>query len=162
MATKRAAKKPRSARTYSRARKEISIFESVHPVAHAQALAAINKLQAENTRLTMRLVELERNKDWSQGRRADGVDRVPGFTVTQTRCLRILAATGEIRYDRMEAVQRHMSNIRKKLPPGVVIKTIVQQGYEVTEGILALRRLVLAPTAQIRALDGVGLIGLAA
>ena len=107
-------------------------------------------------------VELERNKDWSQGRRADGVDRVPGFTVTQTRCLRILASTGEIRYDRMEAVQRHMSNIRKKLPPGIQIRTVVQQGYEVTEGILALRRLVLAPTAQIRALDGVGLIGMAA
>jgi len=62
----------------------------------------------------------------------------------------------------MDALQRHMSNIRKKLPPGVVIKTVVQQGYEVVAGMDALRRLVQAKTAQLRALDGVGLVGLAA
>ena len=145
------------ARRYSKARAEIAPQESINPEAYAQALAVINKLQDENTRLQVRLVELERTKAWSQGCRGDGIDRVPGFTITETRILRIMAATGEVRYERMDAMQRHMSNIRKKLPPGVTIKTVVQQGYEVVTGMQALKRLVAAPLSVVRPLDGVEL-----
>lgn len=143
-------------RKYSQARAEIAL----HPgdAELAEALAVIDRLQKENTALSVRLVEAERTKAWSEGRRGDGVDRAPGFTVTQTRVLRILAATGEIRYARMESsLQRHMSNIRKRLPPGVVIKTIIGVGYEVVEGMTALRALVSAKRSPVRPLDSVAL-----
>lgn len=98
-------------------------------------------LLAELANAKRRIAELERQIAWADGRRADGVDRVPGFTITETRVLRILAATGEVRYGRMDALQRHLSNIRKKLPRSIQIKTVVMQGYEVIAGMAALKRL---------------------
>lgn len=151
-------------RKYAKAKRE-AVASNADPDAIARALATITRLQEENARLSIRLVEVEkRAKDaerkaaWSEGRRADGIDRVPTFTITETRVLRILAACGEIRYERFESLQRHMSNIRKKLPPGVKIKTIVMQGYEVTQGMAALKRMVSGECLQpIRPLDGVEL-----
>ena len=145
---------------YRKAKAEVRASTNVSEEALAEALAVISKLQTENARLQMRLVETERNIAWSAGRRGDGIDRVPGYTVTETRVLRILASTGEIRYGRpdMDSLQRHMSNIRKKLPPGIKIKTIVMQGYEVVSGIGAIKRMVAGEGAytNIRPLDGVG------
>lgn len=125
----------------------------------ARALETITKLQEENRRLTLRLVEVERQAAWSTGRRGDGIERVPGFTITETRVLRILASTGEVRYGRFESIQRHMSNIRKKLPKGISIKTVIQQGYEVTTGLNALKRMVSGECdtrTPIIALEGIG------
>lgn len=141
---------------YRKAKAEIAA-SSADAEALSNALAVIDKLQRENARLQMKLVETERHSAWSEGRRGDGIDRVPGYTVTETRVLRILASTGEIRYGRFDAIQRHMSNIRKKLPPGIKIKTIVMQGYEVVTGISHIRRMLAGEQAYpVRALDGVG------
>ena len=143
-------------KTYRKARAE-ALASGASEEAIAEALATISRLQDENRRLTLKLVEYERTAAWSTGRRGDGIERVPGFTVTETRVLRILASTGEVRYDRMESLQRHMSNIRKKLPPGIKIKTIVMQGYEVTQGLNAIKRMVSAEALNpVRPLDGVG------
>lgn len=71
--------------------------------------------------------------------------RADGFTVAETRILRVLASTGEIHYDHFDSLQRHMSNIRiklRKMGLCVEIKTIVQVGYEVTKGKSVLERLV--------------------
>lgn len=147
---------------YAKAKAEVRA-SSASDADKQEALRVITALQDENRRLTLRLVEAERQLAWSAGRRGDGIERVPGYTVTETRVLRILASTGEIRYERMESLQRHMSNIRKKLPPGVKIKTVVMQGYEVTAGLNALKRMVSGEAqSPVRALDGIGEAGLAA
>lgn len=126
-------------RRYAKAKNEIAA-STASQQALDEARAAIERLQAENTRLSVKLVEVERSVAWANGRRADGVDRVAGYTCTETRALRIMGATGEIRYERMHSLHRHMSNIRKKLlGSGVVIKTVVMQGYEVTQGVEILR-----------------------
>jgi hypothetical protein len=150
-------------RKYAKAKREIAQSgASAEAIAEAQSI--ITRLQEENARLSIRLVETERRAQaaerkaaWSEGRRGDGIDRVPGFTITETRVLRILCAHGEIRYERFESLQRHMSNIRKKLPPGIKIKTIVQQGYEVTSGLHALKRMVSGEILTVRPLDGLEL-----
>jgi len=71
--------------------------------------------------------------------------RADGFTVAETRILRVLASTGEIRYDHFDSLQRHMSNIRiklRKMGLAVEIITIVQVGYEVKRGKATLEKLV--------------------
>jgi hypothetical protein len=92
-----------------------------------------------------RIAELERNIAWANGARGDGIDRAPGFTITETRILRMLSARGDIRYECMDSLQRHMSNIRgkiKKLGLNIVVRTVVQQGYELDKGALVLKRLL--------------------
>ena len=65
-----------------------------------------------------------------------------GFTVTETRVLRIIASRDFIAYEQFDALQRHMSNIRKKLPDSILIKTVVSEGYVIESGLDVLRRLV--------------------
>lgn len=87
------------------------------------------------------IADLNRRLAWADQRPGGGPPRVAGFTVTETRVLRIMAARGFIGYGMFEALQRHMSNIRKKLPAGVAIKTQIGEGYEVTGGVETLRAL---------------------
>lgn len=108
------------------------------PSSFADALTMIESLQRQ-------LAEANRKAAWSTGARGDGAMRADGFTVAETRILRVLASTGEIHYDHFDSLQRHMSNIRIKLRKmGLIvdIKTIVQVGYEVTKGKAVLERLV--------------------
>jgi hypothetical protein len=91
---------------------------------------------------------LRRTIAWSEGRRGDGVHRAPGFTPVETRVLRVLASTGFVSRDQVEALQRHMSNIRRKLrelAPAVNIRTIVMEGYELAGGKAELVRLLQRP-----------------
>jgi multidrug resistance efflux pump len=104
------------------------------------ALQEIAKLRAKTA-------DLERKVAWSEGRRGDGAQCAPGFTASETRILRILAGAGFISRDAIDALQRHMSNVRKKLKtsaPAVQIKTIVMEGYELTAGKIELQRLLMA------------------
>ena len=92
--------------------------------------------------------KLRRKIAWAEGRRGDGAHRAPGFTASETRILRVLASTGFVSPEQVDALQRHMSNIRKKLreiAPEVQIRTIVMEGYELAKGKAELHRLLMAP-----------------
>lgn len=68
---------------------------------------------------------------------------VAGFTTRQSEILQVLAVRGSIHTEWGKAVQRHMSNIRKKLPRGIVIETHAGEGlYTLTKGREALTRLI--------------------
>jgi len=108
---------------------------------HTDAIAELERLRARNA-------ELERKIAWADGRRGDGATRAPGFTMSETRILRILASTGFVSPEQIDALQRHMSNIRKKLremAPEVQIKTVVMEGYELAKGKADLHRLLMQP-----------------
>lgn len=107
---------------------------------------SLEEAQAEIARLRAKAESLERKVAWSEGRRGDGLHRAPGFTIAETRILRILASVGFVGREQVDALQRHMSNIRKKLKacaPSVTINTIVMEGYELTQGKADLQRLLL-------------------
>jgi hypothetical protein len=88
------------------------------------------------------IAELRRRLDWADERPGGGPRKISGFTDTETRVLRKIAARGYIGYGMFEALQRHMSNIRKKLPAEVRVTTNIGEGYEVTAGLALLRQLV--------------------
>lgn len=89
-----------------------------------------------------RIVELERRLQWADQRPGGGPKQVRAFTHTETRVLRLMAARGFVSYEMFDALQRHMSNIRKKLPNEIRVKTQIGEGYEITDGIETLRALV--------------------
>jgi hypothetical protein len=112
------------------------------PPTIADAVAEIERLRAANQDLSRRVA-------WAEGRRGDGAHRAPGFTVSETRILRVLASTGFVAPDQVEALQRHMSNVRRKLRenhPSVTIRTVIMEGYELASGRDDLRKLLLART----------------
>ncbi len=76
----------------------------------------------------------DQQSHWAEGRRGETARRVAGFTEAETRILRMFAARGFVHYDMADALQRHMSNIRKKLPAEIVIKTVVEEGYRMDKG----------------------------
>lgn len=56
----------------------------------------------------------------------------PGFTVKQTAILQLIAARGSAHVDQIPCLQRHMSNIRKRLPKAIDITTRPGEGlYEI-------------------------------
>lgn len=115
--------------------------------------ATLSASHAEITRLRQIIDDLERRFAWSEGRRHDGANNAPGFSQTETRALRILAATGTIRYEQMSALQRHMSNIRRKLrilKHPISIATDFGLGYRVEAGLPTLRALCRGHQANIR------------
>lgn len=89
------------------------------------------ELEAEVEALKERLA-------WADGRRGKvGRVRAPGMSVTETRYLRRLTATGFLYNGIDECVQRHVSNIKRKLREqgvDVEIKTLVNQGYQLVAG----------------------------
>lgn len=100
------------------------------------------------------LVALREKLAWAEGRRGQtGVCRARGFTPTETRILRKLAAGGMAFNASEDCLPRHISNIRAELKRQgvqVKIKTLVGQGYEVTSGREAIVALIqdTNPTAQ--------------
>lgn len=59
---------------------------------------------------------------------------LPGFTDKQSAILRHLAGRGSVHVDQFKALQRHMSNIRPKLPRGVIVTTHPGEGlYTIDE-----------------------------
>lgn len=69
--------------------------------------------------------------------------RAPGFTPKQTWILRLLVSRGSIHVDQAKCLQRHMSNLRKKLPRGVTIQTHPGEGlYTLERGKEILTRLL--------------------
>lgn len=110
--------------------------------------------QAEIDRLKGEVAIRDRKLAWAEGRRADGVDRAPGFTIAETRVLRTLAGIGQINYDQIDALQRHMSNIRKRLREmgaPVTIQTEVEVGYVLTSGKPWLEALLMGQRPQLLA-----------
>jgi len=109
----------------------------------ASPFAELERLRRENA-------ELKRKLDWSAGRRADGVVKIPGFTATETSILRKLVARRRVLYEDADiALQRHMCNIRRKLRERnwrVEILTEKNEGYLLNRGAALLRRLLLPPT----------------
>ncbi len=96
-----------------------------------------------------RIAELEhalsQKPKWAAGCRGDGVSKAPGFTSTETTILRILAASGRVTKEQLpngNALYRHISNIRRKLPKSVKIRTDIGLGYDLDSGQDILRRLV--------------------
>ena len=89
-----------------------------------------------------RIAELERRLQWADQRPGGGPKQVKGFTSTETRVLRLMAARGFVHYEMFDALQRHMSNIRKKLPLDIRVKTQIGEGYEIIAGLETLRSLV--------------------
>lgn len=92
-----------------------------------------------------RCAELEREVQslreqlaWADGRRGEtGRVRADGFTATETRILRKLATVGNAYNGGEECLQRHMSNIKRKLQEQgapVEIETLVCQGYRLVKG----------------------------
>jgi hypothetical protein len=128
------------------------------PPFFSQAIASLDKWIAEREAELVRLrVENEELKHalaqkpkWATGCRGDGVAKVPGFTVTETRILRILAASGRVTKEQLEngnALYRHMSNIKRKIREmpalkQIKIRTDIGQGYDVDNGQDILRLLV--------------------
>lgn len=92
----------------------------------------------EVKRLQARVAELEQERAWANGRRGDSLTRAPGFTELETRILRMLAACGAIYHDQAEVsgvlLWKHMSNIRRKLPADVKVRTVIEAGYQVESG----------------------------
>jgi len=107
----------------------------VPPATYEEACAII----VDQQRL---IADLRRRLDWADERPGGGPKTIAGFTATETRVLRKIAGFGFISYEMFEALQRHMSNIRKKLPAAIRIKTNIGEGYEVAAGIELLRDLV--------------------
>lgn len=59
--------------------------------------------------------------------------RAPGLTVKQTAIIKLLVLRGSIHKDQVACLQRHMSNVRKRLPKGVTIKTHAGEGLYTLE-----------------------------
>ena len=91
---------------------------------------------------TRMIADLKRRLEWADERPGGGPRKIAGFTETETRVLRKIAARGFIAYGMFDALQRHMSNIRKKLPASVRIRTEIGEGYQVTDGLQTLASLV--------------------
>lgn len=124
---------------FDRARDEALLSPS-SPKATLAALEALNRIEQ------LWLAD-ERIKAWASGRKGDAAAKIPGLTDTLTALVRMFAAKGIVRYVDMPDLHRHVSALRKRLSdiaPGVVIETIIGEGYEVTQGFDHLFRLLHA------------------
>lgn len=110
------------------AQRQHQTFLASDEAAHIRAELA--KAQEANARLEQEVAFL-------QGYRGKaGVRRADGFTESETEILRIMVTrqSGEIHHEQNKALARHICNIRKKVPEGVTIITLVGEGYRMTEG----------------------------
>lgn len=113
------------------------------PASPQDTLAALHAI----SRLEQVWLASERNQAWAAGRKGDAAAKIPGLTDTLTALVRMFAAKGAVRYADMPDLHRHVSALRKRLcdlAPGVVIETMIGEGYEVTEGFDHLYRLLHA------------------
>lgn len=68
--------------------------------------------------------------------------RLAGFTVKQTAILELLWKRGSLHVDQIPCLQRHMSNIRARLPKNIEVKTHSGEGlYTLARGREALAKL---------------------
>jgi hypothetical protein len=86
--------------------------------------------------------------------RAPEALRVGAFTVKQTAILQLFAARGSAHVEQVPCLQRHMSNIRAKLPRAIAIRTHSGEGlYTLERGRAELERLLageaLKPTRRV-------------
>lgn len=117
------------------------------PAAAIAQSDTLTRLERENAQLRAELEDARRRAAWADGRRGDGAARISGFTATETRILRVIAARGRIAYDTLSLpLQRHMCNIRKKLRKlrlPIEIATIKLEGYEIRRGGARLQRMLM-------------------
>lgn len=67
----------------------------------------------------------------------------PGFTVKQTAILKLICLRGSVHVEQVKCLQRHMSNIRAKLPKAISIETHAGEGlYTLAKGKEALTALL--------------------
>lgn len=123
---------------FDTARETILVRSKSSPKEKLTALEAVSRLE-QLWRSDARIAA------WADGRRGDGVAKVPGLSDTLTSLARRFAACGIVRHCEVPDLYRHkcaLSKELKRLAPDVKIDAVIGEGYQVSAGFDSLNRLL--------------------